>query len=161
MVTQAEYGASSCGLFACLGCLVLLLWCFGISDLNENYPKAMPQVDVRPNLFQTAEEAQKSMAEEVTAPEHVPLSKFQVGGLLIFFCVVILEFSLRENFKTSLDVLVSAMVKCALAMVWRVAQGIAAILGRVVEPPFKAVLSALERLGRRANERRWAVVDAN
>ena len=110
MVTQAEeYGASSCGLFSCLGCLFLLLWCFGISDFNENYPKAMQrELHVRPNLFQTAEEAQKSMAEEVTAPEHVPLSKFQVGGILIFFCVVILEFWLREKFNTSLDVLVSA-----------------------------------------------------
>ena len=136
-VVYAFFGLIACG----------FLWLiYMVSDINSNYPKAIPPVDVRPNLFQTAEEAQKSMAEEVTAPEHVPLSSFQVGGLLIFFCAVILEFWVRENFNTSLDVLVSAMARCALAMVRAVAEGVAAIAWRVIEP-FKAVLSARWRRG--------------
>ena len=93
--------------------------------------KAIPEVDIRP----TAEEAQKSIAEEVTALLSIIL------GFAFFSAVTLFAIAKLER---PFEVWVSAMAGRVGAMVWRVAQGVAAISGRVIEP-FNAVLATRRR----------------
>ena len=81
-----------------------------------------------------SEERQKSIAEEVTALLSILL--FAFFSALFFFAIA--------KWERSIEAFFSAMAGRAGAMVWRVAQGVAAISGRVIEP-FKAVLAARRR----------------